>query len=350
MGNEANVSIVGAGLAGLAAAIALAGQGRKVTLYERAAKFEEVGAGLQLGPNAVRALQTIGAWDAVEPITYAPPAIRMHNGGSGRLLKEIDLSLFERRYGQPYRVAHRADLHAALVAVAAANRNIEILLGQEVDAATLDGEVIAADGVRSATRVKLFPGSEALTTNDAIYRALVPMLPRIDANVNLWMFPSGHVVHYPVANNLNLVAVTQGASPSVHFTKAHFSLKSVLDLAGDWTSWPGACVPALPSWQKNNITLIGDAAHGTLPFLAQGAAMALEDAAELVTSKNWAARQARTQRLHGATLEAGKTYHLSGLYALARDGVIAVLPSQSILNRLDWIYGMTRPGGLPPPP
>lgn len=342
MSTKPIVSIVGGGIAGLAAAIALANKSRPVTIHERATQFEEVGAGLQLGPNAVRALQVIGAWDAVAPITYAPPAILMRNGANGRMIKKIDLLGVERRYGQPYRVAHRADLHGALAEVARAHRNIEIRLGEELDATALKGEVIASDGVRSATRTKLFPGSEAVAVQDVIFRALAPMPASgngLDC-VNLWMFPGGHMVHYPVGQKqkLNLVAVTQGVQPQQHFASAHASLKTVLNFAPSWLAWPGAYVPALCSWQKDSITLIGDAAHGTLPFLAQGAAMALEDVVTLVTDRDWASRQTRTRRLHRETLKAGKAYHVSGPMALARDVMISTLPPAYFLKRLDWIY------------
>ncbi|MBG1231026.1 FAD-dependent monooxygenase [Aestuariivirga litoralis] len=343
MGKGPNVSIVGAGIAGLAAAIGLARAGKSVILYERAAKFEEIGAGLQLGPNAVRALQALGAWDTVEPITYAPPAIRILNGKSGRLLKEVELgAAFERRFGQPYRVAHRADLHNALVTVARGMGGIEIRLGAEIDATALQGQVIAADGVRSLTRAKLFPGSEAQPVPDLIFRALVPM-PKSGAGldcVNLWLYPGGHVVHYPVGQEkkLNLVSVTQGQRPEQHFASVSSELQNRLALAAPWREWPGAYVPPLPSWQKDNITLIGDAAHGTLPFLAQGAAMALEDAAALVSVQDWAARRTRCLRLHRETLKAGQIYHLSGPAAFIRDQVIRRTSASSFLKRLDWIY------------
>ena len=155
---ETRITIIGGGIAGLAAAIACARPGKAVTIYERAATFEEVGAGLQLGPNAVRALQTLDVWDAVEPITYAPPAILMRNAGGGHLIQEIPLGeSFTKRFGQPYRVAHRADLHGALLQGVRTLPQVEIILGKEIEAKNLSGPVIAADGIHSQTRLCLFP-------------------------------------------------------------------------------------------------------------------------------------------------------------------------------------------------
>ncbi len=337
------IHIIGGGIAGLAAAIAMARRGKDVVVYEKAPQFEEVGAGLQLGPNAVRALQALGAWDAVEPITYAPPAIRIHNAKTGKLLKKLDLGLnFEKRFGQPYRVAHRADLHTALLSAARALPNIEVKLGREVDATELTGEVIAADGIWSRTRQQLIPGSTPISTSDHIFRALVPCIDWSRdgmLDVNLWLYPGGHVVHYPVGrqHKLNLITVTQGKVPLEHFSLACDQLRSSLALTETWLEWPAAYVRPLSSWQKDNITLVGDAAHGTLPYLAQGAAMALEDAAALLDNADLNQRIQRCAKLNRETLKAGKIYHLSGLSSL-RDVALLAMPKTMMLQRLSWIY------------
>ena len=346
---EAHYTIIGGGIAGLASGLALANMGATATLFEQAQKFEEVGAGLQLGPNAVRALQALEAWDAVSPSTYAPPAMHIRDGVSGRLLKEVELGrAFAARFGQPYRVAHRADLHEGLLAALKLRRSVDINLGKAVDHKDLKGEVIAADGINSSTRLSLFPASGAIRVPELIYRALLPMpaLRGIAAEcVNLWLYPQGHVVHYPVSGGkkFNLVAVTQGEQPSLHFAKAAAELRGLLALVPNWLEWSGAYVPALPSWGQGNLRLIGDAAHGTLPFLAQGAAMAVEDAVALEKTKAdlrayEAMRRARVARLHRETLRNGKIYHMQGMAALARNAALRAMPQALFLQRLAWIY------------
>jgi salicylate hydroxylase len=348
--------IAGGGVAGLASALAVANSGNQAILMEKAAHFEAVGAGLQLGPNAVRALQKLDAWDAVEPITSQPPEIQMRDGRTGKVLNRLEMGQkFESRFGQPYRVAHRADLIRALLSVAKSKTAIDIKTNAEVIArSSFDGyALIAADGVWSKTREALFPKYSATVSSDVIYRSLSGHVP--DERVVLWLFPGGHVVHYPVGTpqKLNLVAVTQGADVATHFTKACDELKNIL--AGQtWTLWPAAYVKPLSSWSQGNITLIGDAAHGTLPYLAQGAAMALEDAAELgeiIMSEHKIAnaftrlsqtRNARTIKLNSASLRAGKIYHASGLIAAARNCFLQTASSHLLLQQMAWVYGDAR--------
>ncbi len=344
--------IAGGGIAGLASALAVANSGNSALVMEKALKFESVGAGLQLGPNAVRALQKLGAWDAVEPFTSSPPTILIRDGRSGKTLRRLELgNKFEARFKAPYHVAHRADLLHALLTVAKSKPTITIQTQAEVIARnSFDGyALIAADGVWSKTREALFPGRTATISSDIIHRSLSSTM----ANdcVNLWLYPGGHVVHYPVGqtSQLNLVAVTQGATVEGHYQHACDELREILKNKS-WSPWPAAYVPPLREWHNNNIILIGDAAHGTLPYLAQGAAMALEDAATLgdvlaVEAAPKAAferlsklRATRTRRLHRASLNAGRIYHLSGFSARMRNATISMMPSHVQLAQMAWIY------------
>lgn len=349
--NHSPISIIGGGIAGLATAIAAARSGRSATIYEKAKSFEPVGAGLQLGPNAVRALKAIGAWDAVEPITSSPPAICMRDGKSGKLLKHISLGkTFEQRFGQAYRVALRADLHKALLAVASQHSAIEIKLGKDISVEDLDhsNPIVAADGVNSKTRTQYFQSNAAITTTDVAYRALFPKpeINGVDMDcVNLWLCPQSHVVHYPVGQDqkLNIVAITQSALPQTHYANSAGSLRQIINATLDWKEWPLAYVAPLPAWTKGNVTLVGDSAHGTLPYLAQGAAMALEDAAAFAATnfnpeKFFELRAARCTKLHNASLRAGKIYHLVGAAAKARNLALAVMPERSFLAGLNWLY------------
>jgi salicylate hydroxylase len=349
--------IAGGGIAGLASALAVAGAGGSAIVMEKAPRFEATGAGLQLGPNAVRALQRLGAWDAVEPFTFAPPEIHIRDGASGKNLTRIELGKkFEQRFGQPYRVAHRADLHQALLTVTGSKSAIIINTNAEVIARdTFDGfALIAADGVWSKTRDALFPGHAAITTQDTIFRGMLQNIPT-DC-VTLWLYPGGHVVHYPVGNptKLNLVAVTQGEDVQTHFKNACDELRGLLAQTAEWSKWPAAYVPPLQQWNKENVILIGDAAHGTLPYLAQGAAMALEDAASLgeVLARQKDAKVAfqelnnmrirRTSKLHRSTIQVGKVYHCAGFPAKARSAILSAIPAQIQLSRLKWIYNWTQ--------
>ena len=345
-----HISIIGGGIAGLATAIGLARRGFRITVFEKAKDFEPVGAGLQLGPNAVRALISLGAWDAVEPVTRKIDEIAIRSGQTGKTLKRLGTGeRFKQQFGQFYRVALRADLHEALITVAQTLPQITLVMNAHD--VLPEGITIAADGVWSETRGRLFPSTQAVIHRDRIFRAGLRSASSDDAKVTLWLFPQGHVVHYAVGNPLvqNLVAVTSGQMPEDHFGSACEELKHLLQVQ-KYGEWRAAFVPALEAWHKGNTLLIGDAAHGTLPYLAQGAAMALEDAAALAKlfdaqadpQINFAAfekiRKPRTTKLHRETLKAGKIYHQSPPLSALRDLALTAMPDQFLLARQSWIY------------
>ncbi len=355
-----HVTIAGGGIAGLATAIGLAGKGFAVRIVEQARFFSNVGAGIQIGPNAVRALQEVGAWDAVEPLTVRPPLIKVMSGTSGKALQTIDLGrVFEQRYGAPYRVMHRSDLHAALLNCAQRSQRIVVDMGKdaacEFDQRTEHtGCLIAADGVRSPIRGMMFPGAEASQLAFTIHRTMLPpkALARFTDRdcVHVWLYPGGHIVHYPVrSGHINVVAVSNGIDASL---PARFVSELFGDLAStaSWSEWPALIAPPLDAWHLGNVCLIGDAAHGTMPFLAQGAAMALEDAAALAeifstqqqVSERFTSfetqRRKRTQRLHHQNLAMARLYHLKGMAELARNAVFRMSPRSAPLRSVDWIY------------
>jgi 2-polyprenyl-6-methoxyphenol hydroxylase-like FAD-dependent oxidoreductase len=360
--------IAGGGIAGLATALALAPA--PTLVLEKSRGFVEVGAGLQLGPNAVRALQKLGAWDAVEPFTSSPPEIHVWDGLSGKLLKRIRLGEeFEKRYGAPYRVIHRADLHAALLSVARKLPQLKIRADAEVaswrdSASGIEVFVASAnhihgrflfgcDGVNSSLRRAAVPRSTALDSGFTLHRALID-IPRAEGGIaweciNLWLGPGAHAVHYPVGakQKLNIVATARnGVALSSAFVRTASALQQLLAAPRNWLPWPGRHAPPLHQWQFGSMLLLGDAAHGTLPFLAQGAAMALEDAAFLKHHKlppttgdsDWQERRQRTARLHAATLRTVKHYHATGPHALLRNIAIGSLSASCFTNRLSWIY------------
>ena len=379
--------VAGGGIGGLAAALGLAAHGRPVRLFEQAAAFEEVGAGLQMSPNGVAALRALKAWEAVEPSCVIPSEIHMRDGRSGALLQRIRLGkTFEERYGAPYRVCHRADLLAGLLQTARQSGLIELNTARHVTAAEDQGEtirltfpdgdaagcgVIAADGIRSALRDQIAPAAP-VNRRMRLYRSLLPLAkvpPEIEADcVTLWLYPGGHVVHYPVSNwrNFNIVAAVDAdgeddgwqapastGEVARHFTGACEELSLLLAAPTAWRRWPGADLPALPTWSKGRMALLGDAAHATLPFLAQGAVMALEDA--VVLSREVAKpqplagafgayerqRKPRTARIQEQSRRMGRIYHAAGAVAFARNLTLGFASPDFALRRLEWIYRWT---------
>ena len=374
MGAHQNqIVIAGGGIAGIAAALALARAGRIAIVCERAAAFAEAGAGVQLGPNAVRALKALGAWDAVAPHCFAPAAIIIRDGLSGRVLKRVGLGAgFAQRFGEAYRVIHRADLLSGLMAAARANPAIDLRMAAEVTGFSPHDDhirvelqsgpplhaagLIGADGVGSLIRRKL-TGELPAVSGDTIFRSLIPMPVGVDADaVTLWLCPGAHVVQYPVraGRMLNLVVSVAGdveqASPLHRLNRGHADLLYVLAPVQEWSRWIAYDLETLAQWSRGPVLLIGDAAHAALPYLAQGAAMALEDAAALgpaiaaaptlqdAFARFETLRKPRTARMAAAARAQGRIYHAGGLMRLARNGVLQAMPQAVFLQRLAWIY------------
>ena len=379
-------AIVGAGIAGLASAIALSRAGHRVRVFEQAPQIDEVGTGIQIGPNAVHALKLLGVWETLEPDTFAPDQILIKDALSNRMLTAIDLNRdFEQRFGAPYRVAHRASLIARLQEIAEQHASIQIQTdSQFVNYATNDNRLllqfsgreavsadalIAADGIHSSARAALLGDGPPDYAGHVIYRALLPMTDVPDStektSVGLWLYPGGHVVHYPVnaGRQLNLVAVAESpwiaggwqssaATTEVDhlFAKAVPELRDLLAKPADWRKWAGADRKPARIWSDGPITLIGDAAHPALPYLAQGAAMALEDAVVLgqcckhcenisVAFQQFAEhRMARAARVVRSSHALGRIYHLRSAAAGARNFAMSALPSHSSMSRLSWLY------------
>ena len=365
--------IAGGGIAGLAAGLGLARIGKPARILEKASAFEEVGAGLQLGPNAVCALQWLGAWDAVAPHCVAPAEIHVRDGLSGNILQRLPLGAnFEKKFGAPYRVAHRADLLNGLLESARSKPGIELRNNAEVTNVSIaettlsvksgksfKGEaIIAADGVHSVIRNLIAGQPGKNPVGHMLHRGLIP-IASVPASVNidvvtLWLFPGGHVVHYAVSNwrHFNIVAAVEesGISLWTAFQGACQPLADVLDQKIQWTKWPALVFAPAPIWSKNRTVLVGDAAHATLPYLAQGAAMALEDACvlssaiqnanELETAfRNFSEmRFKRTSAIQKKSRQLGGIYHAKGVLRQARNAVLKATPRHSFTKRMSWIY------------
>ena len=377
--------VAGGGIAGLAAALGLSCAGQSVRLFEQAESFEEVGAGLQMSPNGVRALMALGAWENVAPHCVIPTEIHVRDGISGGLLQRIRLGKpFEQRFGAPYRVCHRADLLQGLLASVLTKPEIELNTGHRVESANLAGSqatlhfaaappvpgraIIAADGIGSALRQQVCGPVEPVFRGHAIFRALIPLKsvpPEIEADcVTLWLCPGGHVVHYPVSNwrNFNILAAADAEIVSSgwgepksdrdllqYFPDIVEDLASLLQQPVSWLSWQAADLPELPAWSKDNLLLAGDAAHATLPYLAQGAVMALEDAVTLsgllmagfdagTFGRFEQQRKSRTAEVQERSRKLGKIYHAQGVIAAARNAALRLAGARLTARQTSWLY------------
>ena len=380
--------IAGGGIAGLACALGMARIGRPARVFEQQAAFTEVGAGLQMSPNGVRALRWLGAWDEVEPHCVAPSEIVVRNGRTGTVLQRIRLgAAFEKRFGAPYRVVHRGDLLAGLVVACHNRAGIDLALGKRAVAAAagrldfddghaaLQGLVVACDGIRSSLRQQTWQGTAPRYRGHALYRALVP-IDEVPGNVSadavtLWLYSGGHVVHYPVSGGqaFNIVAAIDSrwtaegwSEPGLAsdlaaiFDQAANGLADILAAPRSWLRWAGYDLPELAQWTAPGLALLGDAAHATLPYLAQGAVMALEDACVLASSlatqagedaalcAYQAARKPRCARIQAQSRKQGGIFHASGLRAGIRDTALRLMSAEAFSDRNAWIYAWQPPG------
>jgi salicylate hydroxylase len=387
-GPDGSVIVAGAGIGGLASALALARRGIPSHVCERRDAFAEEGAGIQLGPNGTRILELLGVAGALGPMTAAPEALQVMDGVTGGKLARLPLGAWIRsRHGAPYWTAHRADLHAALLQRVRAEPLIRLSLGAGIAAvdeveggiearlasgATVRGAaLVAADGIRSTLRGPAFTPDSPGFSGKSAARAVIPgtMLPAGLARdrVHIWLRPNAHVVHYPVRGGAEvaIIVVLEDMKPSedwgapvlpgwLHqFTSEYPPLLAELMIKPEWwRKWALPALPPVPRWVSGRVALLGDAAHPTFPFLAQGAVLALEDSmvlARCLATQGSDIRQAllryeteRRPRARAVVAEAernGRIYHLDGLMARARNAVLATVPSDMLMKRYDWVYG-----------
>jgi salicylate hydroxylase len=384
-----NIVVAGAGIGGLTAALALAKAGFRVTVLERAGAIEEVGAGVQLAANATRCLKALGVYERVRADAVIPTGFAVMDGRRGSVLTSAPMgAAAETRFGGPFLVIHRADLQSALAAAAREVPAIDIRLGRTVDgfSALASGiavqaewgeesesiharALIGADGLRSAVRGVLHPTVRPSFRHRAAWRATLPAaaLPArlADPVTRLWLGPGAHLVSYPVkaGTAINLVAVTPderqvhgwglAAAPSellAHYAGWSADALTLLRAPESWLRWALFDLDPLPAWGAGPVTLLGDAAHAMPPFLAQGAAQAIEDAVVLANCLKGAGdipaalrryealRRPRTARVQTAARGMDRIYHLSGPARLARDLVMRARSGDAVLERYRWIY------------
>jgi len=388
------IVIAGAGIGGLTAALALTRAGYRTVVLEQAARLEEAGAGIQLSPNATHVLAGLGLADRLRPYVVAPEAIRIVNGSSGRDIVRIPLGArAERRYGAPYWVIHRADLQGVLAAAIEESSDITLRLGARVEdfalhrhgitvqlrtAQGLTDEqgiaLIGADGLWSTMRQRLGDRREPRFAQRTAWRAVVPaarVRPEFRETVTgLWLGRAAHLVHYPIkaAREVNIVAIVHDewhqpgwtapgkpADLTARFESFAPAARGLIALPDTWQKWALFDRPPQRLRATGLVTLIGDAAHPMLPFLAQGGAMAIEDAAVLAhhvargediaaaLRTYEAARYARVARVQREARRNSWRYHLSGPAGFARNVTLGVLGPQRLLHRYDWLYAWRAP-------
>lgn len=317
---ELKVIIVGGGIGGLSAALCLVAKGFRVTVLEQSDRITEIGAGVQISPNGNRVLHGLGLGEALEAVAFRPQMSERRNWKTGEVLAGAPFgdTVIE-KFGFPYYHIHRADLIRVLAEAADSNSRIDLKTGQRVgsmeqsggsvtvgleDGTRLDADlIVGADGIRSVIRQALFGESDPTFTGNIAWRSLIPVekLPEgmVRPAATAWWGPGRHFVHYYVRSGrfVNCVAVVEKEGWEV---ESWTEKGDIAELREDFAGWnqniqtlidamdPEACFkwalfdrPPMPQWSAGHATLLGDACHPTLPFMAQGAVMAIEDGAVL---------------------------------------------------------------------
>ncbi|GAA2947432.1 MULTISPECIES: 3-hydroxybenzoate 6-monooxygenase [Streptomyces] len=385
-----HILVAGGGIGGLAAALGQARSGHRVTVLEGRPRFAEIGAGIQLAPNAFHALAALGVRDAVAGRADFIDELRFMDGMSGEQVTAMPLTGgYRARFGNPYAVVHRADLHRALLD-GCRDAGVELIGGQRVTGyeqsgghvtvSTAAGErfraevLLGADGLRSAVREQLVGDGPPRISGHTIYRSVIPMSEVPEElrtrSVTLWAGPSRHFVHYPIGGGdyLNLAATRDdGADTEItgapatrdhvlsEFAGLDDSARRLLELGRDWRVWVLCDRDPVETWVDGRVALAGDAAHPMLQYAAQGACMALEDAVTLGTvlrcdpadvpqrlEKYNGVRRERTAR---TTLTArwmgSELYHPARGRAAARNTLLAGHSVDDLHDVVSWLHGAT---------
>jgi salicylate hydroxylase len=397
------VLVVGGGIGGLAAALALAHKGLKVRVFEQGSEFAEIGAGIQLGPNVYRMFELLGLTEAIEGYSVHPDNMVMMDGLTGEEVIRLPVggAAFRKRFGgYLYGVIHRADLHQVFLDACKGETNVELnvlakALRFEQDGARVTlhmegGEriegcaLVGADGLWSRVRNQLLGDAKPRVSGHIAYRAV---LPRAEVppdlwqnNVVLWAGPKTHLVHYPLRRGelYNLVAVfhsdkyeegwnVYGDPQELEqkFSSEHPEVRRLLAKINAWKMWVLCDREPVREWSRGRVTLLGDAAHPTLQYMAQGANMAIEDAVVLaayveLSGRDWEKafrwyqdeRYLRTARVQITSRYYGDLYHAAGVVRELRNQFLAPKPGadpdQPSFEGIAWLYdGIKVPVAVP---
>jgi 2-polyprenyl-6-methoxyphenol hydroxylase-like FAD-dependent oxidoreductase len=385
--NKLPVLVAGGGIGGIAAALALTRQGFSVKVLEQAPELGEIGAGIQLGPNAFAAFDALGIGPKARSRAVYTDEMVMHDALDEYCVGRIPTGeAFRARFGNPYAVIHRADVHTSLLEGAQESADIEVLTSTTVQRAEQDDDgvtvhdakggkhrgiaLIGADGVKSAVR-RQYVGDDARVSGHVVYRAVVEKedFPK-DLQWNaasIWVGPNCHLVHYPLrgGEQYNVVvtfhsreqeewSVREGSREEVqsYFEGICAKARQLIDLPKDWKRWATADREPIAQWTFGRVTLLGDAAHATLQYLAQGACMALEDAVTLgealrVKKNDFAkafdlyqrSRVSRTARIVFSAREMGRIFHAKGVERLVRNDMWKGRTPERYYDAMEWLYG-----------
>ena len=385
------VIVAGGGIGGLAAALALVRQGFEVTVLEQAAEIGEIGAGIQLGPNAFHAFDALGVGDKTRSRSVFTDYMVMHDALDEYQVGKIPTGeAFRQRFGNPYAVIHRVDIHKSLLEGAVETGRVKFVTSTRVvrieqtdtTVTAIDQHgnahtgvaLIGADGGKSVVRQQ-YVNDPPRVTGHVVYRAVVekedfPENLRWNA-ASIWVGPNCHLVHYPLrgGEQYNVVVtfhsrdkeewgVTDGSKEEVqsYFQGICPKARQLIDLPKSWRRWATADREPIANWVHGRATILGDAAHPTTQYLAQGACMALEDAVTLgealrVTKTeaghDWEkalalyqrSRVARTARIVLSAREMGRIYHAKGVERLVRNDLWRGRSSERFYDAMEWLYG-----------
>jgi salicylate hydroxylase len=398
---QTHVLIAGGGIAGLATALAGARHGHRMTVLERRDAFTELGAGIQLAPNAFHALDRLGVGERVRERAVLIDELRFMDGTTGERVAAMELTGdYRRRFGGIYAVVHRNDLYQPLLDACRAADGVELLPSTPVAAYAQDAlsatavladgrrlvadALIGADGIRSTVRQQLVGDGEPRVSGHTIYRSVIPMA-RVPEElrwnaVTLWAGPKWHFVHYPIGGgaHLNLAATRDdGATRAVagvpvpasrvlgEFPGLGETARRLLHLGEEWRSWVLCDRDPVDTWTAGRVALLGDAAHPMLQYAAQGACMALEDAVALGDLLADATPDALPQRLKAyasarqdrtalaqliARAMGERLYHPAGEAARERNAMLAAFGQPELHTKVAWLhepFGGDRPAPEP---
>jgi salicylate hydroxylase len=379
--------VVGGGIGGLAAAVALSQQGVHVTVLEQASELGEIGAGVQLGPNAFAALDALGVGENARKRAVFTERLIMMDAVDGSEVGSFPVGqAFRDRFKNPYAVIHRADIHTSMLEATQGSDLIHVETSTKVVSVSQDDQgvtavdqtgrifkadaLVAADGVRSVIREKLFNDPPRISGH-VVYRAVVPVAEMpLDLQINapvVWAGPDCHLVHYPLRDGqqYNLVVtfhsrqeeewgVTDGNKEEVlsYFEGICPRARQMLHLPKTWRRWATADRNPLEKWGDGRVTMLGDAAHGMLQYMAQGACMAIEDAVTLGQAMKHCqgdvvktfqlyekSRIPRTARVVLSAREMGRLYHAKGVERLVRNQLWVGRSPERFYDALEWLYG-----------
>mgnify|MGYP006274050915 CR=1 FL=1 len=385
--NNLPVIVAGGGIGGLAAALALVRQGFHVKVLEQAPEIGEIGAGIQLGPNAFHAFDALGVGDKARSRAVFTDEMVMHDALDEYLVGRIPTGeAFRKRFGNPYAVIHRVDVHLSLLEGAQETGKVEFLTSTRVerieqteDSVTVYDQngkahhgsaLIGADGVKSVVR-ELYVNDPPRVTGHVVYRAVIDKKDfpeNLQWNAaSIWVGPNCHLVHYPLrggeqynvvvtfhSRNKEQWGVTDGSAEEVqsYFQGICPKARQLIDLPKSWRRWATADREPIGQWSFGRATLLGDAAHPTTQYLAQGACMALEDAVTLgealrVNKNDFVkafdlyqrSRVARTARIVLSAREMGRIYHAKGVERLIRNDLWKGRTPERFYDAMEWLYG-----------